>query len=133
MRRSLSRVILALLIACTASCGDDRVAPHPRTDIAWKRLGSWSGRGSTQTESFTSDTGALRVEWQTKAGTTSAAGRFILTIHSAISGRPLQQAVDHEGAGRGTAYVTDDPRVFFAVVDSAGLDWTFTIEEGVTH
>ena len=56
---------------------------------------------------------------------------FQLTIHSAISGRPMQVVVDQAGDGEGTAYFSDDPRVFFAVVDSKNIDWTFTIEEPV--
>ena len=54
-----------------------------------------------------------------------------MLFRSAISGRPMQTVVDRDGDGDGTAYFTDDPRVFFAVVDAANLDWTFTIEEPV--
>ncbi len=43
----------------------------------------------------------------------------------------MQVVVDHEGDGEGTDYFSDDPRVFFAVVDAKNLDWTFTIEEPV--
>lgn len=124
----------------------------------WRSLGSWSGHGSEQTDSFTSDTGALRIQWEAKSSGNSPAARhpnghstaqsprgggpdaaaalgvpvgtFRLTIHSSISGRPLSSAVvDHKGAGKGTAFVSEDPRVFFAVVESKGLDWSFTIEE----
>ena len=61
--------------------------------VAWHQLGSWSGRGSLQTESFASDTGALRVRWETTAqpgdAASAATGAFRITAHSAISGRPL--------------------------------------------
>lgn len=43
----------------------------------------------------------------------------------------MQTIVDEKGNGEGTAYFSDDPRVFFAVVDAKHLDWTFTIEEPV--
>jgi hypothetical protein len=43
----------------------------------------------------------------------------------------METVVDHDGNGQGVAYFSDDPRVFFAVVDSRNLDWTFTIEEPV--
>lgn len=99
----------------------------------WHSLGSWSGRGVSQTESFTSDTGALRVRWTTKNPPAPGGGAFELTINSAISGRPLAVAVEQQGAGGATAYVTEDPRVFFAVVNSAELDWSFTIEEGISR
>jgi hypothetical protein len=102
-----------------------------REVVVWRSIGSWSGRGNTQTESFTSDTGALRVRWQTDHEVRPGDGTFRLTLHSAISGRPLAQAVDHRGAGADTAYVSEDPRVFFMVVDSALLEWSFTIDEGL--
>lgn len=73
------------------------------------------------------------MRWKTTDGSDRSPGNFQVTIHSAISGRPLAVAIDHEGAGSDTAYVTEDPRVFFAVVDSAGLDWTFTVEEAVSR
>jgi hypothetical protein len=69
----------------------------------------------------------MRIAWTT----TSGAGTFRVTIHSAISGRPLMEAIDQRGAGTGTAFVREDPRVFFAVVDSADLDWSFTLQEAV--
>ena len=49
-------------------------------------------------------------------------GRFKLILQSAISGRALQEPVDEEGPGEGTAYAADDPRVFHILVESANLD-----------
>ena len=95
----------------------------------WRKVNTWSGRDRLQSESWPSDTGAMRVRWQTSHA--AAGGSFQLTIHSAISGRPMQTVVDQLGDGEGTAYFSDDPRVFFAVVDSQNLDWTFTIDEPV--
>jgi hypothetical protein len=54
-----------------------------------------------------------------------------VTVHSDVSGRPLLVAVEHKGAGHDTAYVYEDPRQFFLVVESAGLDWTLAAEEPV--
>ena len=68
---------------------------------------------------------------EAKATKDSADANFLLTIHSAISGRPLEVMVEQKGNGEGTAYLSEDPRVFFAVVDAANIDWTFTIEEPV--
>jgi hypothetical protein len=127
-------VLGLLLIAAAISAGDGRpVAPvsaATREVVVWRSLGSWSGRGNTQTESFTSDTGSLRVRWQTSREARPGDGTFRLTLHSAISGRPLVQAVDHRGVGAETAYVSEDPRVFYVVVDSARIEWSFTIDEG---
>ncbi len=56
-------------------------------------------------------------------------GKFRVAIHSAISGRPLIVPIDHHGAGRGTVFVSEDPRVFFAVVESQDLAWSITIKD----
>ncbi len=106
-------------------------APVGADDVIWERLGAWSGAKSLQTESFTSDTGAFRIAWETRAGKEPGEGTFLLTLHSAISGRPLQVAVDHRGPGGSTAYLNDDPRVFFAVVEASNLEWSFSVDEAV--
>lgn len=110
--------------------------------VIWERLGTWSGRGSMQTESFTGATGAFRIQWDARAGDVapvkkSSAGQppvpgtFTLTIHSSVSGRPLQVAVDQRGPGADTAYVNEDPRVFFAVVEASNIEWSFSVDEAV--
>jgi len=129
------RTILCLLLTTAAiDAGDGRraAAANAATHdvVVWRAIGSWSGRGNTQTESFTSDTGSLRVRWQTSHEVRPGDGTFRLTLHSAISGRPLVQAVDHRGVGADTAFVSEDPRVFYVVVDSARVEWSFTIDEG---
>jgi hypothetical protein len=99
-------------------------------NVIWEHLGQWKGTGSTQTESFTGQTGALRIKWQTKSAK-DREGSFLLTIHSAISGRPLQVAVDQRGPGNDTAYINEDPRVFFAVVDAENIEWSFSVDEAI--
>ena len=131
------RTVLCLLLTTAAiAVSDGRRAAVPakaatREVVAWRSIGSWSGRGNTQTGSFTSDTGSLRVRWQTGHEVRPGDGAFRLTLHSAISGRPLVRAVDHRGVGADTAYLGEDPRVFHVVVDSAGVEWSFTIDEGI--
>ncbi len=129
----MTRFALTLLLATAACSGAaDSPAPAARVDaVAWHYLGTWTGRGHKQTESFTSESGTLRARWETR-NPEAGGGAFTLTIHSAISGRPLEQIVEHTGAGKGTAYLYEDPRVFHAVVDSHGLDWIVTVEEAVT-
>lgn len=106
--------------------------PAARADeVMWDRLGAWSGKGSMQTGSFTGATGALRIVWTTYRPTSPDGGSFRLTIHSAISGRPLEVAVDQKGVGADTAYVNEDPRVFFAVIDASNLEWSFTVDEAI--
>jgi len=98
-------------------------------NVIWEHLGEWKGSGSIQTESFTGQTGALRIKWQTKS--IKGDGSFLLTIHSAISGRPLQVAVDQRGSGGDTAYINEDPRVFFAVVEAENIEWAFSVDEAI--
>src|SRR5262249_31245080 len=108
-----------------AAAPPEKPAPD---NVIWEHLGEWKGSGSIQTESFTGQTGALRIKWQTRS-TTKRDGSFLLTIHSAISGRPLQVAVDQRGTGSDTAYINEDPRVFFAVVDAENIEWSFSVDE----
>jgi len=127
-------VLCLLLTTAAIDAGDGRraaVDAATREVVVWRPLGSWSGRGNKQTESFTSDTGSLRVRWQTTDEIQPGDGTFRLTLHSAISGRPLVQAVDHRGAGADTSYVSEDPRIFYVVVDSVRVEWSFTIDEGI--
>ena len=84
-----------------------------------------------QTEPFISNTGSLRVLWETRNEAAPGTGTFRVTVHSDVSGRPLLVAVDTRGVGHDTAYVTEDPRSFFLAVESANLDWTVAAEEGV--
>ena len=54
-----------------------------------------------------------------------------MTAHSAISGRVLEQVVDHRGDGKGVGYVNQDPHVFYLMVESDHVDWTLSVEEAV--
>ncbi len=131
--------LLALAAAMAGGCRAraDRTTKPAEQTVAWRRLGAWSGRGNLQTESFTSDTGALRIRWETAPpageGASSATGTFRLTAHSAISGRLLQEVVDHPGVGNGVGYVQQDPHVFYVVVDSSHMNWKFTVEEAIGY
>ena len=122
--------LLAAGVLLAAGCGVES-KPATRDVVIWRNVGSWTGRGPLQTESFIGETGSLRVRWETRNEATPGRGRFQVTVHSAISGRPLAVAVDHRGVGRDTSYVSEDPRVFYLVVESADLEWSLTVEEGI--
>jgi len=132
-----TRISIALIavavVAATAGCRKQEVsAAKAPSQMIWRSVGSWAGSGNRQTESFTSDTGALRVKWEaTSEGTSAMAGAFRLTAHSAISGRALQQVVEAQGTASGTDYVSQDPHVFYMSVESAGVEWKFSVEEGI--
>ena len=122
-------LILVLASAIVAAGCRQQTRPAPKEVVVWKPLGSWSGHGKAQTESFVGLTGSLRFRWRASGKDPKRPGQFKLILHSAISGRDLQTPVDQEGPGEGTAYAADDPRVFFVSVESADLDWSFTVEE----
>lgn len=123
-------VLIVALAALSGACGSQASPATRATDmIIWRTVGSWSGQGNAQTESFIGDTASFRVDWQTKNEQPSGAGAFRLALHSAVSGRELLVAVDEHGIGEGTSYMTEDPRPFHVVVESANLDWSFTVQE----
>ena len=125
----VAAVGIAWLVAACAPA-EKPVAAAVENQIAWRSVGSWSGRGNAQTESFPGETGIFRVHWETSREDPGGQGVFRLTIHSAISGRPLATAADQRGAGKGVFYVNETPRTFHAMVESGNIDWTVRIEEG---
>ena len=61
---------------------------------------------------------ADRVGSETPWRAADAPGTLKIVVHSAISGRPLAAAVvDQRGEGKGTAYFSEEPRVFFLEVN----------------
>ena len=137
------RVLRLLVVIAVSACGTRASEPPQQTErrVVWHPLGTFSGHGNRQTESFTSDTGTLRVTWETALGTDPGRTQvrpgsvpvFRLTAHSAISGRPLQQVVEHTGPGKGVGYVQQDPHVFYMVVEAGPVDWKFTVEEAIGY
>jgi len=129
--RSEELVVIVAAAVLAAACRDRSPAPM-RNVVVWRSLGSWSSRASLQTESFICDTGMLRVRWEARsAGSSDDPGTLKVTLHSAVSGRPLVVAVDNRGPGQDTAYISEDPRDFFLVVEAAHLEWSVVVEEGV--
>jgi hypothetical protein len=139
------RWTLVLVIVLGAACGSHGGAngPKPATSaprvVGWRKLGEWSGRGNLQTASMETVTGQLRVRWRATAipaaaasGVSSGPGMLRISANSAISGRLLQVAVEHDGPGAGVGDVTQDPHDLYMVVESSNLDWSFTVEEAVS-
>jgi hypothetical protein len=93
-------------------------------------MGSWEGRGD-HTIGLVSQSGKFRIHWETRAEPDAAHGRFRLTVHSAVSGRPLQEVVNHSGPGEGTLNFEDDPRPYDLMVQSAGVTWLVVVDEVV--
>jgi hypothetical protein len=125
---SAARVVLVLAANLCSVCG---AAPPPAEEVTvWRPLGAWSGHGVLQTEAFISDTGVLRVSWRAEQAA-PAGGTLRVSLHSAVSGRLLAVPVDRRGAGRDVAYVTEDPRSFYLVIESTDLAWSVDAAEGI--
>jgi hypothetical protein len=123
-RIAVSVMAAVLLSGCRAETRPPREA-QPR----FHNVGAWSGRGNAQTGSFTSDTGGFRVQWEAKNESRPGAGRLQVTFHSGDSGRPIMEAVDSNGVGRGDAYVSDRVRWYYLVVESADVEWSVSVDE----
>ena len=95
----------------------------------WRSVGSWSGRGNAQTDSFDIGFEQCRIKWEARNETAPGVGQLHVTVNSAVSGRELALAVDHKGAGKGVAYVAVDPHFSYLVIESSNVDWSVTVEE----
>lgn len=132
--RTLAMSALVAAMAWSTACGGDApaaITPRPTADdLEWRELGSWSGRAGRQTESFEVSMTAMRLRWKTTRETAPGTGRFTVTLHSAVSGRPIQTLVEARGEGAATVNVADEPRWSHFVVDAANLEWEMTLEQG---
>jgi hypothetical protein len=123
------RVLAMVAVLCVPGCA---APPAPPPPIAVTRtLGTWQGSGS-QTFGFVSESGRLRISWETKEQRAGGAGTFKLALHSAVSGRPIELIAEHVGGGHGAREVTDDPRPYNLMVDAFDVQWTVTVEEIVS-
>jgi hypothetical protein len=118
-------------VVLLAACERRATTIAKSAETGWKQVGSWMGRGNTQTETFTSDTGGFRVRWETRSEAPPGTGRLKVVFHSGDSGREIMEAVDVRGNGRGTAEVGDRPRWYYLTIESANVGWTVTVEEPV--
>ena len=128
-----NRIRMTLLAAMAAiglaGCGS---GDSGKVLVGWQPVISFSGHGNSQSEAFNVDTGQWRIKWETKNEEKPGMGWFKVTVHSSVSGRPLMQAVDFKGVGQNVAVINEDPRLYFLVIESEGVDWTIAAEQRVT-
>src|SRR6185436_11153755 len=91
LTRAASVVAAVALLA--GGCRASEPAAPPQAVVVWKPIGSWSGRGDKQTETFTSDSGGFRVHWAMKNETRAGAGRLRVVFRSGDSGREIIEAI----------------------------------------
>src|SRR5918992_3542560 len=92
-------------------CRSQPSEPQPIVAVT-KVVGSWSGRGTRTVGDVPSETGRIRIHWQTTNESPAGAGMFKLTLRSAISGRTIGIVADHKGMGAGTAEYDEGPRTY---------------------
>jgi len=131
---SPSIAVLALLSLGGASACRRHEPPPARSEpqILWRPVGSWSGHGNAQTETFTSDSGGFRVHWETANAPRPGAGRLRVVFRSGDSGREIIEAIDARGSGSGVEEVAAErPRWYYLTIESADVDWKVAIDERI--
>jgi hypothetical protein len=131
LRRLSLVAVLYVLASCRSAAPPQSQAPQ----VGWRPITKFNGRGSMQTESFNIESTQWRIKWQTKNDSSQVAGpvpgAFQVMVHSAVSGRPMLEAVHQNGPGQGVAYVTEDPRLYHLVIESSGIEWSLIVDEAV--
>jgi hypothetical protein len=127
MKIQILVVVCALMMSACRPASESAAKPAA---IGWSPVASWSGHSNYQTDSFGIETGQWRIKWEANPQQVSSTKSLRVIVHSSVSGRFVTVAVDHQGAGSGIAYVSEDPREFFLVVESSGVDWKVAVEEG---
>jgi len=124
-------LVALLLTACERSQEESPAPPVAAASTLWRALGDWSGSGNRQTESFDVTTGSMRLTWEALQEGAGNMPHFRVSLHSAISGRPLQTIVDTDEAGSGTADLAASQRVAYLLIESEQIRWRLTLQEGV--
>ena len=126
-------LIFIFLSAVFGSVSCEYEPPPPqKSETVWKRVGTWSGRGNQQLETFPIERFTWRVQWETKNEDPPGTGRFHVTANSGDSGRIMAEIADAKGVGHDVTYVTEAvPHRYYFVVTSSGVDWTLTAEEPI--
>lgn len=121
------------LLACESPREEPEPKPAPPVaapaNIRWHALGTWSGSGDRQTESFDVTTGSMRLTWEALPEGSPGTNYFRVSLHSAISGRPLQTILDSQEAGTGTVDLAANPRVAYLLIESERIRWSVTLQE----
>ena len=130
MRTRTSAVLFVILALAGCTSGAEQRQNSRAT--TWRAVATWTGTGTKTIESFPILAGRLRVSWETQSQSSPTDGAFKLRLHSADSGRILDEIVDGTGQARGSKEVLDDHQRFYLSVESTGLSWTIRVEEGIT-
>jgi hypothetical protein len=128
---SVRAAIAAAVFSIAAGCEYQPPPAQKNTDVRWKEVGTWSGHGNQQLETFPIEHFTWRVRWETRNESPPGSGRFHVTANSGDSGRILAEVADVKGADSDITYITELPHRYYFVVTSTGVDWTLTAEEAI--
>jgi hypothetical protein len=70
-----------------------------------------------------------RLLWEAKAIDNGAPPSLRVSVHSADSGRTLEVPLDGQGSGNGVVEIVEDPRQFYLMIESTGLEWSLAVED----
>jgi len=129
MTKSLALAAAVVVTAVTSGACHREHPVQRKTTASWHSVGTWSGHGNAQTDSFDVGYTQIRVRWETRNEQPVGAGTFHVTLNSAVSGRELATAVDYKGIGHDVAYVGADPHWSYLLIESSNVDWSVTVEE----
>jgi hypothetical protein len=124
-------LILFLALLSGTACEYTPPPAEKHIEIQWKEVGTWSGHGNQQLETFPIEHFTWRVRWETKNESPAGAGHFHVTANSGDSGRTLAEVADVKGVASDVTYITELPHRYYFVVTSTGVDWTLTAEEAI--
>jgi hypothetical protein len=131
IRLTIVAIFLAAVTLANLACRSANKPEAKPAAVAWRPVGTWSGHGNAQTDSFDIGYGQCRVRWEARNENPPGAGKLTVTVNSAVSGRELGLVVDHRGVGHDIAYVAVDPHWSYLIIESSNLDWSVTVEEPV--
>jgi hypothetical protein len=119
-----------LLLLALSACRSEPTVPVP-AETAWRRVGSWSGRGNQQLETFPIERWIWRVKWEARNEGPGGGGTLRVGALSADSGREIAEITDVRGNDHDTKYLSDLPRRYYLEVKSSNVDWSLVVEEPV--
>lgn len=119
--RVLCVAFFGLIAGCKAPLPEKQLVPITT------QLGSWQGRDNA-TLGFVSDSGRFQIKWEARNENPKGSGRLHIVVHSAVSGRPLQDVLTQKGDGSGTIDFNDDPRSYNLMVESVNVDWSIAVD-----
>ena len=129
--RRVSLLVVFVAVLLGPGCEHKPPPAEKQTELVWKEVGTWSGHGNQQLETFPIEHFTWRVKWEAKNESPAGAGRFHVTANSGDSGRILAEVADVKGVDKDVTYITELPHRYYFVVTSTGVDWTLTAEEPI--